>query len=191
MATQDNTRKLFIGCLASYNEGIISGEWVDLADFRDLEDLNEKANAIVKASPCEGEEYHIQDYEGFGDLLKGAYPSISLAWTIHENCTKAEEEGIDADLFLEFLSNDGYGDLLEKDDFLVEKFQDKFRGSFDSLKEWAYEFVSDTLLCNLQGSIKEQIEYFFDYERYTKDCEYSGEIFIINLGRQVHVFSNY
>lgn len=193
MKTQVDTRKIFVGCLRCYNESKIVGEWLDLNDFTDVRELYEKGQEIVKNSPCVGgEEYTIQDHEGFGGLLQGPYPSFSLAWSIHETLLHAEEEGIEADVFLEYISTEGYGDLMESCDHLVEKFQDAFRGCYDSIEDWAYEFVGETLLCELEGKVKEQVEYFFDYKKYASDCKYSGDIWTFNLNGKVYVFaSNY
>lgn len=182
----ESKRRLFVGCLASYNSGIIHGEWVDLSDYYDLDELQEKVNAILKSSPCQGEEYDIQDYEGFGDLFKGDYyPSLSKAWAIHETLLEVENEGIDEDLFLDFVSH--LGEEIESS--LIVKFQDSYNGGYDSLEDYAEQLLED---CGDISSIPKNLRYYIDFERYGKDMEMNGDIFTIETGyRKVHVFSNY
>lgn len=192
MMTATDSRRIFLGCMACYNEGCIFGEWLDLNDFRSLEDLNEKAKEIVSKSPCEdGEEYDVQDHEGFHGLLSGMYPSLTEIWNIHETALHAEEEGIDPDLLIEFASHEFADDVCKEDNFVVEKFQDAYRGEYSSLEQWAYEFVDETLLGGLDERVKDQIERFFDYRQYAKDCEYCGDIWSFEHNGKVHVFANY
>lgn len=97
-------RRIFVACLASYNNGIIYGNWLDLSAYCDLEELLEDVNKILASSPYRGEEYDIQDCEGFGDLFeKDIYPSLSAAWEIHKVLLEVEKQGIDEDEFLEML----------------------------------------------------------------------------------------
>lgn len=190
MTTHTISRELFIGCLTSYNNGVIFGEWVNLCDFRDFDELHAKVDEILKASPYQGEEYDIQDSQGFGKLL-GNYPTICKAWEIHTLLTEAEDNCIDTELFLDYLESEGYEDLIGKDDFLIERFQDSYVGSFDSLKDWAYDFVNDCVLCELEGNNRNFVERYFDYEAYARDCERSGDIWTLDNGHQVHVFNTY
>lgn len=190
MLTITNSRRIFLGCMACYNEGCIFGEWLDLNDFDSLEDLQEKAREIVTKSPCkDGEEYDIQDHEGFHGTLSGMYPSLSEVWAIHQTASQAEEEGIDPELLLEFANREFADDICKEDNDIVEKFQDAYRGEYSSLESWAYEFVDDCLLSGLDKRVKEQIEYFFDYQKYARDCEYSGEIFSLEHNGKTHVFA--
>lgn len=184
----ESKRRLFVGCLASYNSGIIHGEWLDLSDYYDLDELTEKVNEILKSSPCEGDEYDIQDYEGFGDLLKGGmYPSIKEAWAIHETLNEVEKEGIDTDLFLEFVSC--YGEQIENEDNdLLRKFQDSYQGAYDSLEDYGERIAED---CGYLEQVPECLKFYIDFDRFGNDMERGGDIFTIRNGGNLHVFSNY
>ncbi len=182
----ESKRRIFVGCLASYNSGMIHGEWLDLSNYYDMDELQDKVNAILKSSPCQGDEYDIQDFEGFGDLLKGGmYPSLKEAWAIHETLIEVEKEGIDEDLFLEFVSH-----LCEEvDTSIIEKFQDRYQGCFDSLEDYGENIANE---CGYLSEVPKTLRYYIDFERYAKDMELSGDIFTIETGyREVHVFSNY
>ena len=68
--------KIYVACLASYNEGRIFGEWID-AD-QDPEAINEDIFNMLSKSPiANAEEYAIHDYEDFGSLHLGEYEGIS------------------------------------------------------------------------------------------------------------------
>jgi len=58
--------KIYVACLAAYNNGYLHGEWIDAT--QELSDIYDQVNAMLKASPVEeeAEEYAIHDYEGFG-----------------------------------------------------------------------------------------------------------------------------
>lgn len=187
----ESKRRIFVGCLASYNEGIIYGEWLDLSDYYDMEELQIKIGDILKSSPCQGEEYDIQDYEGFGDLLKGDYyPCLSRVWSIHETLLEVEKEDIDVDLFLKFVGCNGDSDqIANEDNFLLSKFQDRYRGTYESLEDYASDLIEQ---CGDLENVPKYLRNYIDYQSYGKDMELNGDIFTIEKGyREVHIFSNY
>lgn len=182
----ESKRRLFVGCLASYNSGIIHGEWLDFSDYYDIDELKEKVNAILKSSPCQGDEYDVQDYEGFGDLLKKhMYPSLNEAWAIHETLELAEKEDIDVEIFLEFVSANGDIDFLKDDsNCLVRKYQDSFLGCYSSLADYAEE------TCDI-SEVPSYLRNYIDFERMARDMELGGDIFAIGGYREIYVFSNH
>jgi antirestriction protein len=185
-----NERKIFLGCLACYNEGRIIGQWLNLDEY-DYEELEEKAKTIVKESPCVyGEEYDIQDFEGFYKLLKGSSPSLNDIWTAHEALKLIEEETDDIDLFMEFVELEGYDDLIlaGNADQVLNRFGDKYLGSWKTLEEWAYDFMEDTYFSH--EKVPDVIKNYFDYQAYARDCELEGSIYTIRHNGQVHVFCN-
>jgi antirestriction protein len=185
MITQTNTRRIFIGCLCCYNQGQLVGEWVDLNDYSSLEALQEKAQQIVNESGCSGEEYEIQDSDF---ELPSQHCSLSEAWQMHELLSMAEEQGVDEQLFAEFIEiRYGNRDLNES---MLDDFQDSYQGSFDSLEDWAYDFVNDCMLCELEGNSRKFVTQYFNYKSYARDCELSGDIWTIHSGSQVHIFNN-
>lgn len=185
-------RRIFAGCLSAYNNGVIHGDWLDLSDYNDIDELKDKVNEILKSSPFPGDEYDIQDCEGFEYLLKEeCYPSLSKAWAIHKTLLRVEREGIDTDLFLSFVDSTGYSNLVEEEDnCLLSKFQDSYRGCFDSLEDYGENFAND---CGYLSEIENSILLdYIDFERLANDMVLNGDIFTIETGyRQVHVFSNY
>ena len=60
MENQVSKIRIYVACLASYNNGILYGRWVSADEG--LEHIQAKVRAMLKASPIEDvEEYAIHD----------------------------------------------------------------------------------------------------------------------------------
>lgn len=80
MSGEGKTTKpaVFIGCLASYNEGEIYGDWLNLDDYISLDDFEEAVAAILKSSPAPlAEEYMVQDHEGYSNYPVSEYEPLA------------------------------------------------------------------------------------------------------------------
>ena len=65
--TQSHTGRIYVACLASYNAGILHGEWIEVTEFAD--DLKARVQAMLDRSlEPYVEEWAIHDYEGFDRL---------------------------------------------------------------------------------------------------------------------------
>src|SRR5579885_3276226 len=68
--------RIYVACLASYNDGELYGDWLDAA--QEPESLEAAIARLLAGSPTPGaEEWAIHDYEGFGPLRLGEYESLS------------------------------------------------------------------------------------------------------------------
>ncbi len=74
--TAENSEiRIYVACLASYNNGILFGQWIDAT--QELDDLYAELRAMLKASPIpDAEEWAIHDYEGFEGLRLSEYTGI-------------------------------------------------------------------------------------------------------------------
>ena len=68
--------KVYVGTYAKYNNGSLSGAWLDLSDYSDKEEFYEACRELHKDE--EDAEYMFQDYENIPEAL------ISESW-ISEN----------------------------------------------------------------------------------------------------------
>ena len=72
--TPDSIR-IYVACLAAYNNGHLHGEWIDVTDEASIW---EAVQAMLFASPIdEAEEWAIHDYEGFEGAQVGEYFSFA------------------------------------------------------------------------------------------------------------------
>src|ERR1700744_4484157 len=83
-----DTPKIYVACLASYNNGILHGKWVEAA--QDVNDIFDEIQEILAKSPIENaEEFAIHDYDGFDNVSLSEHESIEtvveLAFFITEH----------------------------------------------------------------------------------------------------------
>lgn len=145
MTTTTVTPKVWIGCLASYNAGRLIGEWTEASDLDTMLECQKRvaAQAVAAAKDAgewpvyftEPEEFFLADNEGFGGYI-GEYTPLDRVAALAE---AIEERG---EAFLAFLA---VTDQVEGEDVadLVERFQERFCGEFDSLKDYAYDYVEN------------------------------------------------
>ena len=71
----DSNPRIYVACLAAYNNGHLHGAWID-AD-QDADDIRDEISAMLARSPIkDAEEYAIHDYEGFEGVTVREYASI-------------------------------------------------------------------------------------------------------------------
>lgn len=101
---------IYVADLASYNEGSLVGQWIDLEMFSDVEDLyGEIETHVLRKAETGHEEWAIHDYEGFGPIRIGEYDSLESVVAHAERLqgepgkyaawidAKGEAEGFDPD----------------------------------------------------------------------------------------------
>lgn len=89
--------KIYVACLASYNNGTLHGAWFDLEDYTDADDLYDAVNEqVLITSPypnvevdcptCDGDGIHTSDPDDICSQCKGTgqVPS-SEEWAIHDH----------------------------------------------------------------------------------------------------------
>jgi antirestriction protein len=65
MKTDTTTPRIYVACLAAYNNGHLHGCWIDCD--QDADAIKEQIQAMLKTSPIpNAEEWAIHDHEGFG-----------------------------------------------------------------------------------------------------------------------------
>lgn len=67
--------RIYVACLASYNNGHLHGEWIDAN--QDVDSLFVEVKKMMSASPIpRAEEFAIHDYEDFGDIRINEYSGL-------------------------------------------------------------------------------------------------------------------
>jgi antirestriction protein len=168
----DKLPQVYIACLSAYNSGFLHGAWCDATD---IDIIFETIKEVIKTSPVsDAEEYAIHDYDNFYGARLGEYPSISELVEAAEFINEYGELG--AELINYCFNTQDAKKVMDE----------QYQGEYTSLKDYAYQFVSDIM------EISENIEPYFDYEKFGRDMELSGDIFIIEVDyRKIHVFWSY
>lgn len=173
-----SSAQIYVADLAAYNAGYLHGSWIALADTEfDPEQVHAAIQQILELSPVRQlgeipEEWAIHDYEGFGPIKIEEHASIEKVCELAETLDALESNGEDI-AFGIFLDKVESLDSFDSLDDAVEAFRDAYRGS-QSLKDYAYEYVEECILPEIDKSIRETIETYFDYEAFARDMSYDG-----------------
>lgn len=172
-ATDSNPR-IYVACLAAYNNGYLHGAWID-AD-QDADEIRGEISAMLARSPIKGaEEYAIHDYEGFESVTIHEYAGIEKVARM--GAFIAEHGALGAGLLEQFA-----GDIDQAETSL----QDCYHGQFASLADYMEELTTESGV-----TIPEALRYYIDWEAMARDAEMGGEFFTIETGHdEVHVFSS-
>lgn len=169
METEQNQIRIYVACLASYNNGILHGRWINAC--QDSDEIMEAVQAMLAASPIENaEEWTIRDYEGFEGIDLSEYSSFE---TVAELAAFVEEHGeLGAKVYTNFSNLDDATTALE----------DHYCGRYDSVAEFAEEITTET------SEVPERLAFYIDYDRMARDMEIN-DIFVIHTGAcEHHVF---
>lgn len=162
--------KIYVACLAAYNNGILHGRWIN-AD-QDTDAIRDDIAEMLKASPiADAEEYAIHDFEDFAGIHVEEYTGIDQ---VAELARFAVEHGkLGAALF------EHYGDL----DAAREALEDSYCGVFQTLADYMEELTSETT------AIPENLRTYIDWESMARDAELNGDLLAVRLAwDEVHVF---
>lgn len=164
----DTLPGVWVGCLACYNNGKLIGEWVNGTEAGDF-------------VPCDlpgHEEFHCFDHENYHGFLTGECDPCEA-----QNIAEALES-VDSDHLEPFgiWVKDGHGTI---DDY--SGFQDEYRGTYDSLKDYAEEYIEE---CGYLSQMGDFLSQFFDYDAYANYLDHSGFWTANAPGCKVFVFGD-
>lgn len=164
--------RVWVGCLAHYNNGDLIGDWVNAVDAPDW--------TCPQADPSDiyinCEEYWIMDHEIPG--VEGEMdPLTARAWG--ELWDQVDDD--DAEAFGLWLDN--YHRRTGPGDIDVDNFRESYEGHFDSEKDFAYHLCDDVLDMD---SWPKTARNYFDYDAYARDLFMDGYTFV-----KGYVFNDY
>lgn len=138
MKTQTTTTAtVYVGTYAKYNNGDISGEWVDLSYYSDAEELLARFAEIHEDES--DPEYMIQDKEGESCILSMIGESMSEdEWeTVLEKISEIEGSYLDIEVISAYCSGFGYNLA----DVAISDIEEAYSGSYDSDEEFAEDMA--------------------------------------------------
>ena len=163
--------RIYVACLAAYNNGWLHGAWIDVED--DADAVREAISAMLTASPVKGaEDYAIHDEEGFGAVDIGEYADIEWVVAI---AAFLRERGKLGGLVFNHLD----GDL----DAAKKALDEQYQGVFERLADCFEALTEETTV------VPENLRHYIDYRVMAEDALAGGDIFVIETARdKVHVF---
>lgn len=171
----DTNPSLYVGTYAKYNNGDLTGKWLDLTDYMDAEDFLEACLELhADEEDC---ELMFQDFEGFPRELYSESASLEDLEKIYqyiEYCEKHGQEFIDA-LLCE-LDFDELEDAVDDTYYLC----DSTWGNRDCAIGEAFVEMEG----GIENLDEDTLERYFDYEAYGRDLQY--DIRIIEANGKIH-----
>ncbi|MBB2158521.1 antirestriction protein ArdA [Gluconacetobacter diazotrophicus] len=176
--TDETSPRIYVACLAAYNNGYLHGTWIDAN--QDADTIRDEINEMLKASPIEGaEEFAIHDYEGFEGVTISEYQGID---SVARLAAFIGEHGALGAGLLEQFCGDGCADgALDQAEAAMA---DNYLGQYPSLPDYMQEITTECV------KIPEEVRNYIDWEAMARDAQMGGDLFVIETGYdQVHVFS--
>lgn len=163
--------RIYVACLAAYNNGRLHGRWID-ATLGEAH-IWEEVSAMLAASPePQAEEWAIHNYEGFEGVPLSEYSDCG---TVVALADFINERGALGGKLLEHFG----GDLSDASAAFEE-----YSGEYKSLADYAQDLTEQT-----GPEIPKQLEYYIDWDAMGRDMEMSGDIFTVETGfEEIHVF---
>jgi antirestriction protein len=169
MTNQESEIRIYVACLAAYNNGILHGRWIDA--HQDTDDIYAAIREMLKASPIAGaEEWAIHDYEGFEGLYIAEYQGIEQ---VADFAAFIAEHG---ELGAKLVNH--YGSL----EAARETLEDYYAGEYSSLADFAQEMTESST------TIPDSLRYYIDWESMARDMEINDVLAIHLSFDRVHVF---
>ncbi len=160
---------VWVGCLACYNEGRLTGEWVDASD-------------CVGFVPCtrEGhEEWWVMDHEA-GSLIPGGC-SPNEAYETYEHVVWLLSSSVPLEAIKAYLDNVG-GSVR---DLSATQLEDAYRGEYESWREYTDSMADETMLTG----VSDTVAMYFDYQKWADDLEMDHN-YTRNSKGMVYVFQD-
>lgn len=172
MKDQEGQIRIYVACLAAYNNGILHGRWID-AD-QNISAIQSEVAAMLKASPVmDAEEYAIHDHEGFEGITIAEYQGLE---SVAELAAFVAEHGALGGALMAY-----FGDLEEAQ----EAIEERYAGEYESLAFFAQELTEQTT------QIPDSLHFYIDWERMARDMAISDVLAIETGFGCVHVFWNH
>lgn len=149
--------KVWLGCLACYNDGRLVGDWHEATDAADVTPED------VHGRPTTHDELWCFDVEGFGPFNREMGPVEASA--IAAACAASEDAGVPARAALLWAANVGN----EPSD--LEGAAEDYCGEWESLADYAQELAEDT------GAVPDELRwplYCIDWERAARELSFDG-----------------
>jgi antirestriction protein len=166
----DTTPRIYVACLAAYNNGHLYGEWIDCN--QDAELIQKEIQEMLAASPVpDAEEWAIHASENWHGITINEHEDIEK---LAELSQLISEHGKAIAYYYAH-----FGEL--------EDFEERYRGTYENEENFVYESLEE------QGVIKAVeeaglAEYYIDWEKITRDWFMSDYYSVEGGFEEVYVF---
>lgn len=169
MRNQTREIRIYVACLAAYNNGRLHGRWIDA--HQDVSTIWEEISAMLKASPIAGaEEWAIHDYEGFEGVTISEWEGFGR---VSEIAAFIAEHGALGGKLIEY-----FGSLEDAQSAISDQYAGEYRSTADFVQEMTEQGTD----------IPESLQYYIDWNAMARDWEINDILTIETDFDAVHVF---
>ena len=166
------TPKIYVACLAAYNNGYLHGEWIDAT--QDVDSIYSNIRNVLASSPIpNAEEWAIHDYEDFHSISISENEGVESS---HEKALFALEHGEVGTAIADY-----YGGDLED---AKEAIENNYHGEWDSELDFATDLFDECYA----HDIPENLRSYIDYEQFCRDI-FINDYLSLEVNHKVHVIS--
>jgi len=156
--------RIYAACLASYNNGTMHGEWIDVAG-ECIDEIRGQIQGIIDASPTPGaEEYAIHDYDDLPNF--GEHPDLQAIADYVQLVEEYEHLGADAVRAIVDNCNGNIGQA--KQDCANAFVYDCFGSYADEIADEMLHDAAPSIAC------------YFDYKAHARDLRH--DYIVIEVG---------
>ena len=156
---------VYVGTYKKYNEGSLSGMWIDLERVSDAEEFFEVCRELHKDE--EDPEFMMQDYQGFPEELYHESMSVEDVEKILAFVALDDDDREMLEAFCECYG----GDATDADN--IEDVRERCMGQFDTFQDFADQCEDEKLAFM---NAPEFCTLYFDYEAYARDLKYNFSV---------------
>ena len=152
------TPRVYVACLASYNNGILHGAWIDAA--QDSDQIMEDIGTMLESSPMpDAEEWAVHDTDGLPYL--GEWPDLNQLAQIAQGI---EECG---DAYRAYL------ECFDADTTSIEDFHERYLGEYRGREDFAADWLEQT---GGLADVPEHLQAYIDFDAYGRDLLIDGAV---------------
>ena len=149
--------RVYVGTFGKYNRGSLAGKWLNIKDYKNVDDFY-KACRQLHSNEYDP-EFMFQDWEYIPNkFIGGGWIDPKLFELIHH----PNMEHIDINTLFDFLDDVDFTNLETYE--IIGKFEECYRGYWDSFREFAYEeFGKCPHGCHCEN--------YIDWDKYAHDLQ--------------------
>lgn len=176
----DATPRVWIGCLACYNHGLLVGDWYDATDAGDITVAQVHHDSVRTSAACE--ELWCFDHENL-PVHHELCPTDAARWGELINAVLPHQRPA----FFAWVESGDY--LAEADEQFpcVSDFDDRYQGEWDSFDQYARDLADDV---GLLDEVPDHLTAYFGWDAWIHDLTYDYAVIPVADGHGVYVFAN-
>ena len=154
---EQNELRVYVGTFGKYNRGSLAGKWLNIKDYKNVDEFD-KACRQLHSNEYDP-EFMFQDWEYIPNkFIGGGWIDPKLFELIHH----PNMEHMDINALWDFLDDVDFTNLETYE--IIGKFEECYRGYWDSFREFAYEeFGKCPHGCHCEN--------YIDWDKYAHDLQ--------------------